>query len=1037
MKDNKKNIELTYYSVTANSDSSTDEIYGGYDFNDAKLEFESANISDFSTEYGGLVLFSKSTNEYEFVYKLDSDYETIEDYPIEDYYKDSDYYNLLNEGEIIDIDNKDVEPLNKTSDDLLNEIENYYKKLYGNYKYNKINVNNGLDDSDEKYVDYGTIQLRITNHSENVKNNDKYDSADYYISVVIANKNKTKGKFLVSMYERRRNEIEISFDGDDSLDDVVFQVDEQILEAKEYLKSKYMGKKGNGLGKMTHTDTITKKEAEHLGIINANGLGFVKPQTAFKNITENLLAEIKKGNLVWRQGWKNGVVIKGKTYGPQNYETQHPYSGSNAFYINMANLLNRTDYNFFLTAKQIRERGATIKKGTKPFPVSVYIKNQVEKTVTRGGNKITIVEEERVVIWYEIYPIDLVENLKPIIRKTYKPDTFNEVIVTDAESIINGMPKAPTIKHGGSDAFYMPSKDFVQMPHKKAFKVQQEYYSVLFHELSHSTGHSTRLDRGNDTRKRDGGLNDKKAYAFEELIAELSSAYLCGVCEIDYFTLKNSAAYLKNWSQRLTTEIESDPNFLKRAVFKAIRAANFIIGKTLEKHGIVIKDGRKVQANEPKEKPFVGKEITPNKTVKASVNEAVKSLLTLAQYKGLSPMFLGMFYSDFKDTDTIEKINGSLKAKIYEKFAGKYTEVLDFDDWKKPTAIDYAQINEEGQILIDKIKARVMTLKAKKSGTDLFPELAGITDTVLIFINAFLSLHNKTVTKEDLIFILANFQNAIKDGLIKAKHPLSAIANTTQDKLVKLINTLSPNEKIKLVIADKNKITDKIESLNGLGFWNVIAAAVIGKTAEHFAHKHLTNNQPQVLSGVMSVTDAINGKYDLIGLDGNYLKLIGEACKPTSFFIYGLGGSGKSTFTILFANYMAKKGNKMLYVAGEQFATPVFSKMLQRLKIEDSLNFVIVKSLDTISLKGFDFVVIDSKDSLNFELNDFIALKKNNPTLSFVVLSQATKGGGFTGSEKWRNEVDTLLYCENMRVHSNMDKNRWGGSADFLILKMV
>jgi antirestriction protein ArdC len=851
---------------------------------------------------------------------------------------------------------------------------------------------------------------------------------------------------------------------------------------------------------MTHygIDTISKKEAEHLGIINSDGLGFIKPQTAFKNITEELVSKIKKGDLVWRQGWRSGVVVKGKTYGAQNYETQRPYTGGNAFFLAMQNLINGTNYNFFLTPKQIASRGATIKKGSKPFPVFVFIKNLKTEIVVRRGEQTEVTTEEKGIIWYYVYPIDVCEGLEPIVRKTLKPDTFNEIVVTDAETIIANMPKAPQIKHGGDKAYWTP--DYVQMPNKKAFTVQQEYYSVLFHELTHATGYKTRLNRDMT------GKFGSKPYALEELIAELSAAYLCGVCEIDFYTVNNSAAYLKSWSKRLLTEIEADPNFLKRAVFKAARAANFIIGKTLEKHGVVVKDVSKekeiekinpllydypkglqkfidiaynnsfedsitkitkikgveqdvrtyfskhynpdsklsvsdsfvkfyddVQEVKSKKNTLKTGKITPDKSVEASVGKAIKDLLSLPKYSKYSGFAISIFYNVFKKTSSVENLRNKIAAKLFEEKLNHFFEEIEVDYTEK---IKKATLNEAGKELISKIESRLQTLKAKKSGTDLFPELAGVTDAVLIFINAFLSTHDKTVSKEELIYIITTFQLAIKKGLVKAKHPLAAIANTTQTKLLNVINKLDAKQKIKIKISNKKEIENKILGLNGLGFWNVIASAVIGKSAEYFANKALTKTKPTNLSGVMTVTDAINGKYDLIGLDGNYLKLIGEACKPTSFFIYGPGGSGKSTFTLLFSDYMAKKGNKMLYVAGEQFGTPVFSKMLKRLEIEDSKNFVIVKSIQTLPLKGFDFIVIDSKDSLNFELNDFIALKKNNPNLSFVILSQATKDGGFTGSEKWRNEVDTLLYCENLIVHSNLDKNRWGGSAQFSILKM-
>lgn len=776
---------------------------------------------------------------------------------------------------------------------------------------------------------------------------------------------------------------------------------------------------------MHHTDIITKKEALALGIIDSEGLGFIKPQTAFKNITEQILAEIKKGNLVWRQGWRSGVIIKGKTYGAQNYETQRPYTGGNAFFINMQNLLNGTNYNFFLTHKQIRERGASLKKGAKAFPVSVFIKNITVKEIKVKGETKQVNEEEVGVIWYYVYPIDMVEGLKEIKRKTHKPDTFNEIIISDADTIINNMPSAPSIKHGGDKAFYTPTSDYVQMPHKKAFKVQQEYYSVLFHELMHSTGHSKRLDRGNNTRRRDGSVEDKKAYAFEELIAELGSAFLCGVCEIEYFTVNNSAAYLKGWASRLTKEIEADPNFLKRAVFKAVRGANYIIGTTLEKHGVIVKYGEKKEVTKPKEKHYAGKEITPNKTVKTSVNKAIEDLISIdSKLKNIGAMALGMLFSSYKN-DNFPDTNEGLKGKLFEKM-------------EQQGIVEYMsryELTDYGLEIVKKIQARLETLKAKKSGTDLFPELSGVTDAVLIFINAFLSLHNKTVSKEELIFILTNFQNAIKGGLIKAKHPLSIIANTTQDKLVRLINSLNPNEKINLVIADKNKITNKIESLHGLGFWNVIASAVIGKTVEHFAHKHLTNNEKQTLNGIEGFVRA--DKTENVVMPGTY-KLKGEIGKilgdiqPYKYSIVLTGDphAGKTEVVMQLANAFAEIGKTVgafMLEQGGMESKDTKGAIDRNIKKENLQNVYITgeasKGIDSVKqyAKTFNVIIIDSWQKLGIPSTKFDSLRHEFPNTIFIVIFQQNGEGGTRGGVS--ADFDTPVALKVHKVDETFNNN--------------
>lgn len=174
-------------------------------------------------------------------------------------------------------------------------------------------------------------------------------------------------------------------------------------------------------------------------------------------------------------------------------------------------------------------------------------------------------------------------------------------------------------------------------------------------------------------------------------------------------------------------------------------------------------------------------------------------------------------------------------------------------------------------------------------------------------------------------------------------------------------------------------------------------------------------------------------KFELLGLEGKYLHLIGEAWKPTNIFIYGTGESGKSTFTLNLSFYLAKKGNTILYVAGEQFGTLVFEKTLVRLGIQKHPNLTIVRNMEALNPSGYDIVVLDSKDSLEIEIDEFKALLKKYPKQSFIILSQCTKVGDFTGSEKWRNTIDTMIYCENMVAMTTGDKNRWGGKGKMKI----
>lgn len=165
-------FEYTTYLVTAETDNDSNPIYTGDDFESAKLEFDSANISEFSNDYGGMVLLRKLTNKYKFVGDLEDGYYEMSDFPIEDYYNDSDYYELIEEGDYEHIDSKDVKDDSKEiekqkANDLRDSIENYVSKIS---KKNKTAGFLGMTYySLIPYLD-GYIKVRVSDHFFNIQN---------------------------------------------------------------------------------------------------------------------------------------------------------------------------------------------------------------------------------------------------------------------------------------------------------------------------------------------------------------------------------------------------------------------------------------------------------------------------------------------------------------------------------------------------------------------------------------------------------------------------------------------------------------------------------------------------------------------------------------------------------------------------------------------------------------------------------------------------------------------------------------------------
>ena len=143
--------------------------------------------------------------------------------------------------------------------------------------------------------------------------------------------------------------------------------------------------------------------------------------------------------------------------------------------------------------------------------------------------------------------------------------------IAGCEQIVAGMPSPPAIRHGGNRACYWPANDQISMPKRETFMSSEAYYGVLFHELTHSTGHPDRLNRKTLVA---GAPFRSPTYTREELVAEMGAAFLCAAAGIDDPTIENSASYLQGWLKYLS----SDPKALLVAGAQAQKAADYIQG---------------------------------------------------------------------------------------------------------------------------------------------------------------------------------------------------------------------------------------------------------------------------------------------------------------------------------------------------------------------------------------------------------------------------------------------------------------------------
>lgn len=266
--------------------------------------------------------------------------------------------------------------------------------------------------------------------------------------------------------------------------------------------------------------------------------------SVYEKITNIIIEKLEKGIVPWHQPWTSA-------WPPRNLVSKKPYRGINLL------LLSGLKYElpYFLTFKQVKYLKGSVIKGEKAHLALYY--DWTDKSAPK-------------LILYHIFNI---EQCKEIASK-HIPWQINGEFnpIDEAEYIISRMPNQPKVSYDSNRACYIPHTDQIIMPSKKSFSFGEELYSTLFHELCHSTGHESRLNRKGVQRTAAFG---SKVYSQEELIAEMGAAFLCGEAGIENRTIDNSAAYIQGWLSKL----KNDKRMIVFAAGAAQKACDFILDR--------------------------------------------------------------------------------------------------------------------------------------------------------------------------------------------------------------------------------------------------------------------------------------------------------------------------------------------------------------------------------------------------------------------------------------------------------------------------
>lgn len=279
----------------------------------------------------------------------------------------------------------------------------------------------------------------------------------------------------------------------------------------------------------------------------------------YQSVTDRIIKALENGVSPWVKPWTEGEQQTGNSLLPSNAISGNNYRGINTMLLWGEQVEKGYQSNTWVTYKQAGELGGNIIKGEKSTSI-IYFQMLKRKDPDTGEPvQIPMLKQ------YYVFNLEQCENITS--KKVKIPEAL-EIGYTNALDFASRT--GADIKHGGNEAFFTRQFDFIRMPHQEQFKTMADYDGTLLHELTHWSGHKSRLERVFGARFGDN------AYAFEELVAEIGSAFLCaqlGVTNANNHTDLQNESYLAGWLKVLKSD--------KKAIFKAStlaqKACDFLI----------------------------------------------------------------------------------------------------------------------------------------------------------------------------------------------------------------------------------------------------------------------------------------------------------------------------------------------------------------------------------------------------------------------------------------------------------------------------